>query len=227
MMSLEPSENALAQPIKRGIAHGIPLSKKTVAPVALVDHLSGLDAVFNESIDGVLVKRSIPAFVQSTLNNVSLDPAMGGRFCLPPNGVTACINQIFSNHGITSHTAKRWVAEDAQNLAVQLARILCVDDVLLRVEVVKDNACRKFHRDAIRARLICTYIGPGTEFWAGAGANGPDPIETVPTGCPILLKGKAWPGSSQSTLLHRSPPIEGTETSRLVVVIDEATPALM
>ncbi|MEM7741284.1 MAG: DUF1826 domain-containing protein [Pseudomonadota bacterium] len=227
MTSLEPSVNALGQPIEGGTACAAPLPKKKTTPVALVDQLSELDAVFDESIDGVLVKRSIPAFVQSALNAVSLDPAMGGRFCLPPSGVAACINEILSNRGITLSTAKRWIAGDAQSLAVQLARILCVDDVLLRVEVVNDNACRKFHRDAIRARLICTYIGPGTEYGAEAGASEPDPIETVPTGCPILLKGKAWRGSSPSTLLHRSPPIEGTETSRLVVVIDEATPALL
>ncbi|MEM6422079.1 MAG: DUF1826 domain-containing protein, partial [Pseudomonadota bacterium] len=41
-----------------------------------------------------------------------------------------------------------------------------------------------------------------------------------PTGMPILLRGKLWPESPASGIVHRSPPIEGTGATRLVLVLD-------
>jgi len=41
-----------------------------------------------------------------------------------------------------------------------------------------------------------------------------------PTGAPILLRGTLWPEHPRSGLLHRSPPIEGTGETRLVLVLD-------
>jgi hypothetical protein len=42
----------------------------------------------------------------------------------------------------------------------------------------------------------------------------------VATGAPILLRGTLWPGDPPSGLMHRSPPIEGTGETRLVLVLD-------
>ncbi|ESQ13779.1 MAG: hypothetical protein N838_33160, partial [Thiohalocapsa sp. PB-PSB1] len=43
---------------------------------------------------------------------------------------------------------------------------------------------------------------------------------TVPTGAPILLRGTLWPEQPKSGLLHRSPPIEGSGETRLLLVLD-------
>jgi hypothetical protein len=42
----------------------------------------------------------------------------------------------------------------------------------------------------------------------------------VPTGAPILLRGTLWPEQPKSGLLHRSPPIEGSGETRLLLVLD-------
>jgi hypothetical protein len=90
----------------------------------------------------------------------------------------------------------------------------------LRLDVVTTNACRKFHIDALMARLVCTYRGSGTQY--GISVDGADPARVfqVQTGSPILLRGTLWPQDPPSGLLHRSPPIEGTGESRLVLVLD-------
>ena len=90
----------------------------------------------------------------------------------------------------------------------------------LRLDVVTTNACPKFHIDAVTARLVCTYRGTGTQY--GISTDGADPrrVFIVPTGSPILLRGTLWPEMPSSGLLHRSPPIEGTGETRLVLVLD-------
>ncbi|EBA10922.1 hypothetical protein RCCS2_00532 [Roseobacter sp. CCS2] len=90
----------------------------------------------------------------------------------------------------------------------------------LRLQAVTTNACRKFHIDAITARLVCTYRGQGTQY--GVSRNGRDParVFSVVTGAPILLRGTLWPAKPASGLLHRSPPIAGTGETRLVLVLD-------
>ena len=90
----------------------------------------------------------------------------------------------------------------------------------LRLDVVSTNACRKFHIDAITARLVCTYRGTGTQYGISRDGEGPKRVFTTPTGAPILLRGRLWPEKPASGLLHRSPPIEGTGETRLVLVLD-------
>ena len=70
------------------------------------------------------------------------------------------------------------------------------------------------------ARLICTYRGPGTQYCISHDHTDPKRFFTVPTGAPILLRGSRWPQRPASGLLHRSPPIEGTGETRLVLVLD-------
>lgn len=87
----------------------------------------------------------------------------------------------------------------------------------LRLDVVTRNACRRFHIDAVTARLVCTYRGTGTRYGVSTGGGEPRRVFTVPTGSPIVLRGMRWPETPLSGLLHRSPPIEGTGETRLVL----------
>ena len=90
----------------------------------------------------------------------------------------------------------------------------------LRFEVVTRNACRKFHVDAVTARLVCTYRATGTEYGISTNGRVPRRVFTVPTGAPMLLRGTPWLERPKSGLLHRSPPIEGTRETRLALVLD-------
>ena len=110
--------------------------------------------------------------------------------------------------------------EDASALASIFANVMDSAYVRLRFDVVETNACRKFHIDAVKARLVCTYRGTGTQY--GLSENGHDPAQilTVPTGAPIILRGTRWPETPVSGMLHRSPPIAGTGETRLLLVVD-------
>lgn len=110
--------------------------------------------------------------------------------------------------------------DDMQGLASAFADLMQTSFVQFRLDVIKTNACRRFHLDAVTGRLICTYRGTGTQY--GVSLNGEEPsiIETVPNFDPILLRGSLWPTVPDAGVLHRSPPIEGTRETRLVMVLD-------
>ena len=90
---------------------------------------------------------------------------------------------------------------EIQMLADTFAALMKVSAVLLRLDVITSNACKRFHIDA-------------------ESADDPGAVLTVSRGSPILLKGTLWPDAPASGLLHRSPPIEGTGETRLVLVFD-------
>lgn len=110
--------------------------------------------------------------------------------------------------------------EDTAALAAIFASVMDSTYLRLRFDVVNTNACRKFHVDAVTARLVCTYRGTGTQYGISENGEDPDQIMTAPTGSPIILRGSRWPETPLSGLLHRSPPIAGTGATRLLLVLD-------
>ena len=80
--------------------------------------------------------------------------------------------------------------------------------------------CSRFHVDAMTARLICTCRGAGTQYGLSNAEGDPETVHTVPTGTAIVLRGKRWPPKAKVDLVHRSPPIQGTGQTRLVLVLD-------
>lgn len=109
---------------------------------------------------------------------------------------------------------------DIAMLTARFIDVMDVDAVRVRVEGVTTNACKKVHADYTDVRLITTYAGPGTDY-----APHGDPeccLERLPTGSIGLFKGRLF-APDHEPCLHRSPPIEGTDARRLVLVID--TPA--
>ena len=109
---------------------------------------------------------------------------------------------------------------EIQTLAEGFAALMQAPSLLLRLDVITSNACKRFHIDAVSARLICTFRGTGTQLVSTESAGDPGAVLTLSRGSPILLKGTLWPDAPASDLLHRSPPIEGTGETRLVLVLD-------
>lgn len=110
------------------------------------------------------------------------------------------------------------LAGDIAALAYITAEITGATLLHLRLEAIGNNACRKFHVDQMRARMLCTYRGSGTQLALPGQEDRP---LNVATGSALLLRGALWPDEG-TELLHRSPPIEGTGETRLLAVIDPA-----
>ncbi|MEO0870941.1 MAG: DUF1826 domain-containing protein [Pseudomonadota bacterium] len=109
------------------------------------------------------------------------------------------------------------------DLAQRFAAMMELDGVQVRLGIVTTNSCRKFHADYVKARLITTYTGTGTQWIdaedAARVAKGEEPqaIHTLNAGDVGLFKGKMW---TQSPAIHRSPPIADAGERRLLLVLD-------
>ncbi len=106
------------------------------------------------------------------------------------------------------------------SLTEMLSGLLNAGFLRIQLDVVTTNARRKFHIDAIAARLACTYRGTGAQYGVCTDGNEPKRVFTVQSGVPILPRGTLWPEQPPSGLLHHSPAIEGTGETRLVSALD-------
>jgi hypothetical protein len=91
----------------------------------------------------------------------------------------------------------------------------------LGLETLQDDGCRRFHVDRVRLRLLCTYLGPGTEWLIddqvdrdALAAHRPNEEilrQGVPQGLEpfqvAILKGALYPGGAGCGQVHHSPPI--------------------
>ncbi|WP_232495528.1 DUF1826 domain-containing protein [Novosphingobium kaempferiae] len=118
-----------------------------------------------------------------------------------------------------SHTA---LALEITGLARSYARIMDVGSIRMRLEIVETDACRKFHMDNVKARLLMPLTEPGTQ-WIEAEAGPDAPINHLRAGDVGMFKGRVW--AETPAILHRSPPISGTGVARLLLVLDLPSPA--
>lgn len=142
------------------------------------------------------------------------------RTILCPGAVDNAVRHVCDAAGMPNGPLREWLIDDIARLADIFTQTTQTPWLRLRLDVITTNACRKFHIDAVTSRLVCTYRGTGTQYGTMQYGGDPDPIFTVPTGSPIVLRGTLWPEQPASGLHHRSPPIEGSGETRLVLVLD-------
>jgi hypothetical protein len=162
----------------------------------------------------------MPKDVQSWLESVPEDALPNGRVILPKGAAAETVGYLCDMSAMPNGGERAWLEADIAEMARMFADLMQTDYLRLRLDRIQTNACRRFHIDAVTARLVCTYRGTGTQYGVSTDGAEPKRVFTVPTGAPILLRGTLWPAEPPSGLLHRSPPIEGTGETRLVLVVD-------
>ncbi|MEO0938503.1 MAG: DUF1826 domain-containing protein [Pseudomonadota bacterium] len=169
--------------------------------------------------------RAAPDGVTAWLEGLAPGLLPHGRVVVRPGDVSWAVQDMCAEAGTPEGAARDAFVRDVAALAAGFAAAMDAEWLRVRLDVVTTNACRKFHIDALRARLVCTYRGTGTQYGLAARGTDPDEVHTVETGVPILLRGTLWPAPHAASLLHRSPPIEGTGEVRLVLVLDPVNSA--
>ncbi len=152
----------------------------------------------------------------------ALDPSQlpSARLILRPEAVREAVQHVCDIAGMEETSERIWLVDDITDLAARFANIMHAPYLRLRLDVINTNACRKFHVDAIIARLICTYRGTGTQYGVSKDGADPSQVFTVATTAPMVMHGTRWPEAPRSGFVHRSPPIAGTGETRLVLVLD-------
>lgn len=181
------------------------------AIVAFGHECASLDAIARSDAALAIWSRSLPDTLRvalasldlDTVNDVSLDIA-----------ADEAIGGALVDAGYPDLVAAL-LAEDIGLLARRHAGLTGEDRLRLRLDVIETDACRRFHADFVTLRLLCTYVGPGTQ-WCRADAI--DAVRDVPTGAVGVFKGRLL--LDPPPLLHRSPPISASGERRLVLAID-------
>lgn len=180
-----------------------------------------LRAIRDDDVSIAIWERVAPASVGAipliSIKNVRVQSALGEL----PHALKRSLN----NAGFASGIGRNMLVTDILMLANRFAAVMELGEVEIRLEHVTTNACKKFHADYVTARLICTYVGQGTQWLDGEDAAGcdcgdPHNIRQLGSGDVALFKGRLW--SADAPAIHRSPPIEGTGEERLVLVINPA-----
>lgn len=196
------------------------LVRNAAIGVAVADKSEDLRTFLQPGCAAAIWRRQAMPSFQSWID--ALDPSMLplGRIVLRTDAVPSAVNALCDAAETPVCDEREQLIGDISALAEIFADLTNTPYLRLRLQAVTTNACRKFHIDAITARLVCTYRGQGTQY--GISTDGLDParVYSVRTGAPILLRGTLWPEKPASGLLHRSPPIEGTGETRLVLVLD-------
>ncbi|MEO1161050.1 MAG: DUF1826 domain-containing protein [Pseudomonadota bacterium] len=190
--------------------------------VGLADSPESMNLIHARGAAAVIWRRQPEPGFQDWIDQ--LDPAClpAGRVVIQPRAVRDVVSLICQSAGMPDDEQRDVLIDDIAALADVFTTLMSTPYLRLRLDVVNDNACRKFHVDAVTARLVCTYRGAGTQYGISTDGSEPKRVFTVPTGAPIILRGTLWPDLPPSGLMHRSPPIEGTGNTRLVLVLDPA-----
>jgi len=191
-----------------------------VVGVGITDTPDGLARIEMPDCAATIWRRQLPSGFQTWIDARDPSQLPKARLVLNPDAVPEAVGHLCDIAGMENTAERNWLENDISDLATRFAGMMRVPYLRLRLDVINTNACRKFHIDAIHARLICTYRGTGTQYGISINGEDPDRVFTVATGAPMVMRGTLWPQDLRSRLLHRSPPIAGTGETRLVLVLD-------
>lgn len=174
-----------------------------------------LTEIFRDEVNLVVWERTLSDECTAFAHRFSREAGVFERFV----GVEAddSVEQILPAWALELPGAHVWLAD--VNEVVEMFRCLFEPAAVgVRLHVLPDTMCPRFHTDRVPARLLVTYAGRGTEWLpenlvSRPGESGPLPdqsvseadIEVLPTGGVSLLKGESWIGNEGRGLVHRSP----------------------
>lgn len=172
-------------------------------------------------------RRMLPIDMQHLIDRQPLDAIEGWRLTTNAEALEPQIRQALSSCGLEHEPLRHYFAHDMTRLGKIFAAGTGAQDLEVRFEVVKGDACRRFHTDSYPERLAVTYVGPGTvvvprchsEQALTEQVDYSGPVLEIPAFWVSLFAGEQ-PG--RTGLVHRSPRISGTGAVRLFFCVNAA-----
>ncbi len=133
------------------------------------------------------------------------------------------------------------ILDDLYRLLGAFSDLTQAKNLRIRFGVVRTDECRKFHVDAVKIRLFCTYQGPGTEWirdqdlvlenlgntfscveeYNTAILKPNQRVQSLAAFHVAFAKGSCWPGTDWGGVVHRSPPLETLGLCRVRLIVEE------
>ncbi len=200
-----------------------------ISGVRAVDTLDGLATINEPTTELVIWQRSLPLCFRDWIDRLDAVTLPHIRILVEPGDLRCALVPLLDACGLVQSDMRDLLVEDIDDLVSAFADITRSDRVDVRLERVDHDACWKFHRDTVEARLVATYRGPTTEWVHMAHAEKAmaeqrdfdGPLERLGDHDVALFKGnRAGPNRG---IVHRSPPIAGTGLTRLFLCLNKRT----
>lgn len=214
-------------------AYGLrPLAANAIS----IDEPAGFELIYRSDINLLIWERpgapDMTPLMQKIPDARDVDPEAARHLLRARSLGRDCADYVSGLLGIGPHMIP--VGEDMIRLASLLMAVGNASAVSVRLERLEHNGCRLFHADNVQLRLLCSYVGPGTQWLdesavdrsaLGSKSNARictnrKRIRTLPCGAVGLFKGERWPHNAGRGIVHRSPPIAAKGQKRVLLCMD-------
>ena len=187
-----------------------------------VSELADLAEIFEPGVQVCTWQRLIDPSITAYLNN------------LRDTGVSQAIETLTASdqpklNGLPPAPGRAALADDVTLLGEIVRELHDCPAVGLRLARVGHAMCPGWHIDRVGIRLVCTYVGPGTE-WPDdqdidrtalrSDTRGPIDHIQAAAGEIVLLKGVLWQDNEGFGAVHRSPAIPADAELRTLITLD-------
>jgi hypothetical protein len=182
--------------------------------------------IHDPNINLVIWNRRLPEMLGCWLNELPADFWPNDHLLVSCGELGTAIEALLHSSGAPAGVECSALAKDITAVGRLFADAMDTDAVEVRLEAIGHDACWKFHRDCVAARLVTTYRGPGTEWVhpqeeenalasqrAYAG-----PVNRLPEHAVALYKGSR--AEYQKGVVHRSPAVADTGIVRFFLCIN-------
>jgi hypothetical protein len=201
--------------------------QRTVAEPVITCH--SRDRFITESRknhDLVLWRRPLPQCLTAWLNRMEPKSLPHLRILVDVGAVREALGSELNQVEARYAAMRNLLIIDIETLVQTFAQIAQSKQVDIRLERIEVNACRLFHRDSVHFRLLTTYRGPSTEWveteFAQIALRNSGrfclPIRRLEDYDVAVFRGSH--SAPDRGVVHRSPPIEKTGETRLLLCIN-------
>ncbi|MDE0030884.1 MAG: DUF1826 domain-containing protein [Deltaproteobacteria bacterium] len=201
------------------------------AGIATCDAAEGLAAINRLDMELVIWRRALPQGLRNWIEHIDVADFRDIHVLIQPQALRRVLLPLLDANGMPPGDMRNLLIGDVDDLVSGFSRVARTDLVDVRLERVTTDACWKFHRDCVEARLLTTYRGPATEWIQPIHAERAlreqkrfkGPVEQFRKNDVAIFRGScAEPGSG---IVHRSPPIADTGRTRLLLCLNKRSTA--
>lgn len=218
-----------------------PYSPSLPEHVRCSDTALGARAILEPGVNLWLWQRQLDAPVVDAAARAAARAPGSARLVTPIDERHHAVERLLDAHHAPPSSGRTRLAQDMASLAFMFARLSGLARVQLRLDAALHEACPLFHVDSVPLRLLCTYVGAGTEWLADGDADrdelglqgrrvgaandairGGAQARSVPSGWVAICRNPTHPrrfGDATPGVVHRSPDPAGVP--RLLLVIDQ------
>lgn len=168
-----------------------------------------------------------------------ITPKLGSGFKYVVRAGQAVSTQLLADNTLPDQIGRDTFLAELDHLSELYTDLIGCPNIGVRLEVLNSAMCPRFHVDKTGIRLLCTYLGQGTQWleeayadrtklgFASANIDDGDSglildskgVHQAQTFAVVLLKGSLWQGNHMRGIIHRSPPVLDNKP-RVMLAID-------